>query len=187
MTDFSILPMKAQTRLAQISDVVSGVVPIETRLWKIQTQFLAEGGQEPGIVSEVKEWFEKRCLYLYTFQIASENIDPSILVSAYSHAKETKKGSRAYARLNPASANQASTCMYVGSSEKIHQRLKDHLGFGAKEIFAIHLAYWASSIGIELNFECAKYPTGTSKIALQALEDTLWEELLPIFGRQGAR
>ena len=56
--------------------------------------------------------------------------------------------------------------------------------FLSDEVFA---RYGARSIDLEIKFECAKYPPGTSKIALQVLEDTLWEELLPMFGRQGVR
>jgi hypothetical protein len=142
------------------------------------------GWSEPTIINEVKEWAkkEKGCLYLYTFQIASKEVDLSALVSAYSEAKKAKKGGRAYAKLNKPSA-----WLYVGESQHIHQRLKEHLGFGAKGTYALHLAYWANSIGIQLNFECAKYPSDTSRVALQALEDTLWEELKPMFGRQGVR
>jgi hypothetical protein len=182
MTDFSTLPVKAQTRLAQISESVSDVVPKETKSWIIQTYFLVEDGQKPAIINEVKEWFEKNCLYLYTFQITSKNVAPPAVFSVYSDAKKSKKGARAYARLN-----KESEWLYVGSSKIIYQRLKEHLGFGSKQTYALHLMHWARSLDLEIKFECAKYPPGTSKIALQALEDTLWEELLPMFGRQGVR
>ena len=182
MTDFSTLPEKAQTRLSKISESVSEVVPKEIKSWKIQTNSLAEDGQGPAIIDEVKEWYEKKCLYLYTFQITSQNVAPLAVFSAYSDAKNGKKGDRAYARLN-----KESEWLYVGSSKLIYQRLKDHLGYSSKQTYAIHLAYWARSIDLEIKFECAKYPPGTSKIALQVLEDTLWEELLPMFGRQGVR
>jgi len=182
MPDFSSLPAKAQAHLASVSKAVSGVVPKETKTWKVQTKSLVEGDQEPSVINEVKAWSEKGCVYLYTFSMASEKNDPSNLIEAYANAKASEKGNRAYARLN-----QASRCMYVGSSEKIHQRLKEHLGFGAKGTYSLQLARWASPFDLELEFECAKYPAGIDSEVLQALEDTLWAELLPMFGRQGAR
>jgi len=42
-------------------------------------------------------------------------------------------------------------------------------------------------VGIDVNFECARYPEGTAHDVIQAIEDTLWSDLLPMFGRQGAR
>jgi len=181
MIDFLVLPTTAQARLARLSSAVSGVVPKETRTWKIKTRQLSQSDPKPKIIREVKDWLESGCLYLYTFQIADKRVDTSELTNAYAEARSAKIGERAYAR-----PNSASLCLYVGSSEKIHQRLKEHLGFGAKGTYALHLVYWASPFDIEINFECAKYPKGTSKKAIQTLEDTLWAELLPMFGRQGS-
>ena len=77
--------------------------------------------------------------------------------------------------------------MYVGSSEKVYQRLKEHLGFGAQGTYSLQLTCWANSFDLEIEFECAKYSATIGRKVLQVLEDTLWAELLPMFGRQGAR
>lgn len=182
MTDFSSLPAKTQAHLARVSQAVAGASPRETKKWKVETKTLIEGGEQPPVIAEVKKWSENGCLYLYTFNIVSDIIDSSIIMEAYSAAKASKKGNRAYARLN-----RPSKCMYVGSSKKINQRLKEHLGFGAKGTYALQLAYWANQLPLEFELECAKYSPGIAAEVIQALEDTLWFEQHPMFGRQGAR
>jgi len=182
MPDFSSLPTKAKERLARISNAVSGVLPTETKTWRIQTQVLVEGGNEPDIINDVRKWAAKDSVFLYTFTLTSIVPDLSLLTTAFASAKAAEKGNRAYARLNP-----PSKCMYVGSSEKIHQRIKEHFGYGAKGTYSLQLAYWAQPFNLEIEVECAKYPAATTSEVLQSLEDTLWAELLPMFGRQGAR
>ena len=182
MTDFSSLPARAQARLASISAAASGVVPYEIRKWTIETRSLVASGGEPQIISEVREWSEKGCLYLYHMTISSSITDPSDLSEAYTAARTLEKGTRAYARIN-----KPSLCLYVGSSAKIHQRLKEHLGYGARSTYSLQLAHWAKPFDLEVELECAKYPAGTDPKGLQALEDTHWSELRPMFGRQGAR
>jgi hypothetical protein len=182
MPDFSSLPTKTQENLARISTAVSGVLPIETQKWKIQTQALSEGGNEPVIINDVKKWAGKGSVFLYTFTLVSIEPDLSQLTTAFASVKAAEKGNRAYSRLN-----QPSKRMYVGSSEKIHQRIKEHLGFGARGTYSLQLAYWAQPFNLEIEIECAKYPEATPSEVLQSLEDTLWADLLPMFGRQGAR
>lgn len=183
MVDYNALPKKTQTRLERIHSSVTGVVPEETKMWKFNTKDLVAGGTPPAMIDEVKDWFKKGRLYLYTFQIATERVNTSELLRKYSKAKDEKTVGRAYARPH----KNASAYLYVGSSEKIHKRLKEHLGFGAKGTYALQLAYWANAVGIDVNFECARYPEGTAHDVIQAIEDTLWSDLLPMFGRQGAR
>ena len=55
------------------------------------------------------------------------------------------------------------------------------------ETYGLHLAYWANQLPLELEFECAKYQAGLDPQVYQALEDTLWDEMSPMFGRKGAK
>ena len=88
----------------------------------------------------------------------------------------------AYPRLNA-----QATCFYVGSSQSVAKRLKEHLGFGAGKTYALQLVHWARPLSLELDFVCAKYAENTPIEAIQALEDTLWETSKPMFGRQGRK
>jgi hypothetical protein len=179
--DFNGLPQKAQANLIRLSALVAGVVPIETNAWKFAVNQLQPGVELPTIVLDVAQWSGKGNIYLYTIRLLTESVDLSQIKEAFKIAKEKKDG-RAYPRLN----NQ-SRCLYVGSSRGIRQRLKDHMGYGATGTYSLHLAYWANNLPLELEFKCAKYQAGLDPQIYQALEDTLWDEMLPMFGRKGAK
>lgn len=182
MIDFSFLPEKTKFNLACLSSAVDGVAPLKTKSWEIYTGSLAENGDEPALIEDVRRWAGPSGLYLYT--ISRESCEPSndVVSRSFADAKASEKGKRAYARLNA-----PSSCIYVGGSEKIHQRIKEHLGYGAKGTYSLQLAAWAVPHNLHLKLCCAQYSAETSSEVLQALEDTLWAELKPMFGRQGAR
>lgn len=182
MTDFASLPGIVNTNLERLAIAVRDVLPLKTKSWNIRTRDLAESGDEPALVGEVKNWAGNGGRYLYT--ISRESSDPSNenLANSFAHAKASEKGERAYARLN-----LPSSCIYVGSSGKIHQRIKEHLGYGAKGTYSLQLSAWATSLGLDLELRCAQYPANTPPDVLQVLEDALWSQLRPMFGRQGAR
>jgi hypothetical protein len=66
-------------------------------------------------------------------------------------------------------------------------RLKEHLGYGAKATFSLQLAHWTTGLDLELKFICARYRNSAQPDVFQALEDTLWDLLQPMFGRKGRR
>jgi hypothetical protein len=130
---------------------------------------------------DVAEWAGKGHFYLYIIRLVTAEVDLSNIEDAFLEAKEKKDG-RAYPRLNG-----RSRCFYVGSSHYMRQRLKDHLGYGAKSTYGLHLAYWAGSLTLELEFMCAKNQAGFEAGVYQILEDALWVEMAPMFGRIGAK
>ena len=73
------------------------------------------------------------------------------------------------------------------SSYNLLKRLKEHLGYGAKDTYALQLAHWAREMNLDIEVVCAEYPEGIGQEILQTLEDTLWETLKPMFGRKGQR
>lgn len=90
---------------------------------------------------------------------------------------------RAYAR-----AGMPSKCLYVGSSRSVATRLKEHLGFGSSpKTYALQFAHWAQGLDLSLKFCCARYLDSVPAGVMQALEDALWLELAPMFGRRGSR
>lgn len=179
--EFKSLPASAQASLRQLADAVGGVVPSRTNVWTLRTSDLKPGSADPTIVSEVKTWAGTDSAFLYYFMLTNE-VALATAERAYSDAKAREKNERAYARLI-----KVSRCFYVGGSQNIPQRLKEHLGFGAKKTYALQLAYWAPPLKIELKFVCAQYSSHVNEDVLQALEDALWDRLTPMFGRRGRR
>lgn len=181
--DFKTLPDKAQNCLNKLSALVSGVIPLEIKTWRFNTRTLKPDSKIPDIINKVADWADKKNIYIYTLRIATKNCDTATFSKAFAEARKAEKNNRKYARCN----NSNSKCLYVGSSLNLSNRLKEHLGYGAAGTYALHLAYWANPFNLEIEFQCAKYPTGFASDVYQILEDTLWKEMAPMFGRKGAK
>jgi len=179
---FSALPAQTQTALARISAAVENVLPSEVRSWPIDVSALPREVADSSLVQEVSDWAGTSKACLYYFECRSTGIDLASVERAFVKAKAGKANKRAYPRLNA-----QATCFYVGSSQSVVRRFKDHLGFGARTTYALQLVHWAPPLSLQLDFVCAKYAEDTPIEVIQALEDTLWEGRRPMFGRQGRR
>jgi hypothetical protein len=191
-TRFDALPNLVRQHLQDLADSVVGVVSEEQNSWIIHTSELGAKSNIPGVVEEVRRWAGKGSKFLYYLQLLGQP-DLDAIRKAYSSSRKRDKGTRAYARLiknQPFSPNRGEeplTCFYVGSSSNVSLRLKEHLGYGAKATFSLQLAHWTEGLDLELKFICAKYRGFERSEVYQALEDTLWDQLTPIFGRRGGR
>ncbi len=179
---FSALPSKAQANFAKLSREVDGAVPIDVKEWAIQVSALPQSSDTPTIVREVAAWANKSKLCLYYFECLPPIPNLDNLAIAFSNAKARDTGFRAYSRLNRQNAS-----FYVGSSQSVAKRLGEHLGYGASRTYALQFLHWAQPLGLNLRFVCAKYPESTPYEIVQALEDALWEQKQPMFGRQGRK
>lgn len=81
----------------------------------------------------------------------------------------------------PNDPNQ-SKCLYVGSSKKLRDRLKQHIGLTSKTTYALHLNEWWRNKKIEIEiYEIIDFDN------MQLYEDCLWQANKPILGREGKR
>lgn len=76
--------------------------------------------------------------------------------------------------------------LYVGRSQKLKSRLKQHLDAGSEGIFAMHLLRWGASIDARIKIYCYRFDRQPNLI-IQALEDGLWDNFQPMFGRKGEK
>ena len=173
--------MRAQNALQQLATKLASVIPLNINTWEISTRDLKPGSEDPQVITEVRSWAAKNSAFLYYFSVVN-NVDLSCVERVHSDAKDKEKNERAYARLI-----RCSKCFYVGGSQNMSQRLREHLGFGARQTYTLQLAHWAPALDIELQFTCAKYADDVDADVLQALEDDPWVEMGPMFGRKGAR
>lgn len=75
-----------------------------------------------------------------------------------------------------------SKCLYVGSSKKLRDRLKQHIGITSKSTYALHLNKWWKNKKIEIEiYEVIDYAN------TQLYEDRLWQKNKPILGREGKK
>ena len=127
-------------------------------------------------------WAGKCKSCLYYFECVTTDIDLMEVERTFAMAKAHEENNRAYPRLNA-----KGRCFYVGSSQTVAKRFAEHLGYGSKKTYALQLLHWARPIGLRVKLTCAKYPNCTPYSVLQALEDTLWDNKAPMFGRQGRK
>ena len=179
---FAALPTQAQASLALLSREVEGVIPTEVGAWTIQVAELPQSTDKPPVVAEVETWANKSRVCLYYFECISPNAELATVERAFADAKAHEANNRAYPRLN-----RQNTCFYVGSSQTVAKRLSEHLGYGAAGTYALQLIHWAQPLQLSLRFVCAKYSDETPYAIVQALEDALWEDKQPMFGRQGRK
>jgi hypothetical protein len=183
-SSFADLPARTQSALQSIADAVDGVVPIDVRSWRIPVSDLPSEPDGFALLEEVAAWAgqSKACLYYFE---CLPHIDLELVEQTFAAAKASKVARRAYPRLNK--LREPGACLYVGGSQSVAKRLRDHLGYGAKKTYALQLIHWAGPLSLEVEFVCAKYSDDTPSVALQALEDTLWETSAPMLGRRGRR
>jgi len=179
---FTDLPALAQQSLAKLSRAIDGIHPIDVKEWVFQVAELPVLGDRPTILAEVAGWADKSKLSVYYFDCVSPDVDLAAIVQTFADAKAHERNDRAYPRLN-----QQNQCLYVGSSQSVSKRLSEHLGYGAARTYALQLLHWARPLNLKLRFVCAKYGDKTDYEVVQALEDALWQNKKPMFGRQGRK
>jgi len=160
-----------------------------------------ENGKVNELYEQLTKWTEdnKKDRYIYIIQ-ASDGTDRIKCHKQYEEAKEKSKESkenyRAFARINNPSKNKkggsipdwkASPTLYVGSSNSISSRIKQHLGFGPNGTFALQTKYWLEGLSGGLNITVWRFSSSIDQDVIQALEDGLWEEHKSMFGRRGTR
>jgi len=82
----------------------------------------------------------------------------------------------------PRFMEKESECLYVGSKrENIEQRIKQHLGYGTARTYSLDLKFWFPP-KIEIVIEI--YSVKLDNDLLVALEQKMWANSLPMFGKQ---
>lgn len=183
MDVFKLLPDKARNHLQKLAALIPDIEPIDRGILRIQTHQLNPEIERRDLLDKVSSQTCRDHQYLYYFQ-AVNNPDITEIKRTFLDIKKREKNQRAYPRFI-----HQSEFLYVGSSSKLSQRFKEHLGYGSKKTYSLQLCHWASNLNLELDFIYAKYPQDIARDrnVIQVIEDTLWNELKPMFGRRGQR
>ncbi|MCF7728064.1 hypothetical protein [Sulfitobacter sp. M22] len=80
-----------------------------------------------------------------------------------------------------------STTVYVGSSQKVGQRLQQHLLTGPIGTYALKMHLWCPYADNFLSVEISVLQGTAEPSLLQDVEDALWITSRPMFGKFGAR
>jgi len=148
----------------------------------------------PDLVSEY-QWLEKYCgKTLYVFSITNFPFKKDELKNIFDDIKNEKQVS--LCRINETSPewenvqSNKTVCLYVGSSNDISQRLKEHLFLCNSNTYAMHLEKWfKTDLAITIyTWDFNDFLNSEeNKNHLQNIEDILWNHYKPILGKQGKK
>lgn len=79
-----------------------------------------------------------------------------------------------------------SPCLYVGSSQSLRKRFKEHCGLCNEATYALKFRDWLTDFPAKIEFHYCQIHTDDQEI-LQSLEDGLWLRLKPVFGKYGGK
>lgn len=177
---FNSLPDKTMEHLRQLVNQVTGVTPIIIETTSISTSKLNPAIEPEDLLKKVSVSMPKNYPYIYFLKV-TDNPDLRQIEQTFSTTKN-EENSISFPRLN-----RQSSFFYVGSGNNIFQRFKEHLGYGSRKTYSLQLAHWAHNLNLQLDFVYARYQHDICHDVIQTLEDQLWDELLPMFGRKGKR
>lgn len=81
---------------------------------------------------------------------------------------------------------EKSKSLYVGSSNSLQKRFKEHCGLSSKTTYAIKFRDWLTDDNIEIEFHYFQLDKADQNI-LQNIEDGLWKTMNPVFGKFGGK
>ena len=165
---------------------------IEQRLLHLSTVEFGEGFTEEFSLREIREATNSSYLnYRFPFKhgtvaiytIAADNNDT---IHAISNAFPRGLIPRSYClpRINN---HQDSLTIYVGSSERVQSRLKEHLWRAASQTYALHFSRWCPDTTGSVVVRVQPIIKPVARQVRQDLEDALWQRLRPIYGKSGGR
>jgi hypothetical protein len=174
-----------ETAIRDLESIIMGIRNIkffEEFSYSFNTQEIQSAQFVENLLHEIRKHIDHgRFKYIYTFFLPEE-CEVSSVYEKYKAAKNGRKAARAYARLN-----RESRCLYVGSSNDLIPRIKQHLGYGPKQTFALQLCHWCESTKLDLTLKIYAFDNNIDTKAFQAFEDGVWDSLKPMLGRQGKK
>ena len=180
---FTTLARDAHDSLLRRAAALKSSAPEEVHTVRFRTSELILG-QEPQAVDRLlRDWEKRSTRWIYVFDTAASQSERKALAASFAQAKKGKAAKFRYARLNdPEGAMEA---LYVGSSESLRSRIRNHLGYLVGPS-SLNMAHWPGMPDIEVRLRAARYPNALPKEALLDLEDRLAVTLAPIFGKRGS-
>ncbi|WP_422097742.1 hypothetical protein [Variovorax sp.] len=180
---FSNLAQHTHDSLTRRALALKNTEPLEVHRITFRTGEISLGAEPMSIAEELRRWTKLSSRWIYVFDTTAIQAERKALIESFSKARDGKTEKFRYARLNSESGE--SNTLYVGSSESIRTRIRNHLGYAVGPS-SLNMAYWAGMPDIEIRLQAARYPDSLSKEALCDLEDWLSISLSPVFGKRGS-
>jgi len=134
---------------------------------------------EVGYIENLSKDLPLKGMFLYYFSINNSEL----IFKDFQLFRNGKTSDTKLTKLNE--GNKGSKYLYVGSSNSIKRRFNEHCGKAHDKTYALKLSKWLKHASSEIKFNYVEV-IGVKQIILQHLEDALWRELKPMFGKSGA-
>ena len=80
-----------------------------------------------------------------------------------------------------------STTVYVGRSNDIKKRMREHLQKAARQTYALNMGLWCPIGAGSVCVEVSPILGNPASTAIQDVEDELWRQSRPMFGKMGSK
>ena len=124
----------------------------------------------------------KDCWAIYIFKIKDGFKFDGKVLKKYENAKKKCQMARCP---NEDALPKESEILYVGSSQHLYTRLKQHLTDKYKSVYALHLSTWFPK-DKSINIQIIEMKDKNAE-KMQFYEDMLWEAYKPILGKKGTK
>ncbi len=129
---------------------------------------------------------------IYRISVLSKDVQKDLISNYLSFHETNKKKQRSVDRYNTSKFNGGSSLtLYVGSSSKFKSRLERHLGKGSIRTFALKINKWDNSLSYKLKVQVFKVESlndsPISQNVLELIEQEVWEEHQPVFGKKSGK
>jgi hypothetical protein len=139
-------------------------------------------------INEIAEKFptgEDENDYIYTFKVTGGSTNTSALIKQFEAKKLQQSSSvddnKDLCKIN---TNFSTQYFYVGRSQKIRTRIRQHLGDNYKGTYALHMIRWCTTVNANIEITCYTLEN-QDNLFVQTIEDALWDKLRPCFGKKG--
>jgi hypothetical protein len=156
----------------------------------IERQFTAGQIRSGAAGQGIKPWLEETLgdqvtrSAIYSISVGNAETAEVIKNAFDGLPNELARGYR-LPRRNP--VIQGQTILYVGGSEGIRRRLKEHIGVASAKTYAMNMQRWCPDFEGRVTVKVQTFSQAVGRECRQDIEDTLWDSLQPIFGKKGAR
>jgi len=156
----------------------------------IECQFTAEQIRSGAAAQGVRLWLEETLSdqvtrpVLYSLSVGDVDTAQSIKKVFGALPDQLARG-YCLPKRNPPIEGQ--TILYVGGSEDIRRRMKEHIGTASAQTYAMNLQRWCPNFDGLVTVKVQAFSPSASRECRQDIEDALWDSLKPIFGKRGSK
>ncbi len=187
ITSFGPIAAAAANRLRALAKDVETVAPDATTSLAFNLVELADPELRNLLWTAARTFARPGTPVVYIFRLHNPSIYPT-LVEAFGTRPKQKAGSvkaYGYSRLNDPGTPGA---LYVGSSISLGSRISDHIGrTGSDTTFMMRLALWATGVDAEVELRLYRFPSSLDPLALESIEQQLWDEHPPLLGKRSGK